>query len=692
MFCPNCGKQNEDASKFCEACGTALEKVQAEVVAEEVNEAAGETVEQVAVAVETEAPEAVEAQEEVSEEKAEETAAEEPLLSEEYIPEKRGGALKKIIIAVVALAVLAVVAFTAIKFFGIFESDEVDYGKYPVIYEKDGEIMVLAHGKKESYELTDADGDDEYDYYYDRVQLTKDGKGIFFTDSYSEDATLYFRKTSDMNPKDGDGTEIAEDVTNFQAFANKKAVVYIRDGGKLCYSDTKNEKVIDKHVIHFAISNDEKKVMYEDEDSDLYVCGFGKNDKPKKIDSDVTDIVSKLGEYEDIYYTRDDKLYYKANENKDKQKIASDVSSAFFVGDNLYVMKEDKVELDFDDLFENDLPDKSELVDPDDLEAPRWSDYYYAYDNYEDANDAYDDAYDEYWDEWEEAYDRWNAYEEMEEIEEYYDNYPVEMSTYTLYLAKGSKLTKLDEDISSSYVDVSNDYGFYSKQEAAKIKKIKLSEVDYYSAQTEVNNMLYDDDLSGTFCVITPKGKVFEGFEIDEYIGSCEVSENGKYLYLEETDKSDETNLVRYEIKGSSLANKKTLLEDINYFMYYDDDCIVARVEDNDEFGYVGYINNKEVEISDEAGYITYLDGTLYFLDDYSDYSGELVSWKNGKKKTIADDVYDFEIYSESKIAFIQDYDEDDGYGDLYIGNKNGKCKQIDDEVSRIIWINNDIY
>lgn len=689
MFCPNCGKQNDEASKFCEACGAALEKEQAEVVAEEVIEVTEEAMEQTASVAETVAEEAAEeAAVEVQEEAQAEITAEEPLLSEEYIPEKRGGALKKIIIAIVALAVLAGAAFAAINFFGLFESDETDYGKYPVVYEKDGEIMVLAHGKKEAYELTD--NDDENYGYYGRIQLTKDGKGIFFTDSDEDDATLYFRKTKDANPKNGDGTEISDDVESFKVFPNKTAVVYLRDGGKLCYSDTKNEKVIDKHVELFAISEDEKKVMYKDEDGDLYVCGFGKKDEPQKIDSDVNSIVSGLGEYEDIYYIKDDKLYYKANANKDKQKISSDVSDAFFIGENLYVMKEEVVELKFKDLFEDDLPDKDDLVDPSDIESPSWSDFYNAYDDYDDASDAFDEAWDEYREEYNEAYELWNAYEDAEEIKDYYNEYPVKMSAYTLYLAKGTKLTKVDENISTSYASVSNDYGFYTKTEKAKIKKIKLSEVDYYSAQSKISNMLYDDDLTGTFCVITPNGKVFDGFEIDEAIEDYEVSENGKYLYVSEIEKSkkssssEKINLVRYDIKSSSLANKKTLLEDIYSFVYYEDDFIVARCEE----GLKGYIKGKEVEITDEnVSVFDYFNGTLYFLDDYdySDYSGDFVIWKNGKKEKIADDVYDFVIYSESKIAFIQDYDTNDGCGDLYIGNKKGKSKLIDDEVSDII-------
>ena len=91
MFCKNCGKKFPEGAKFCDTCGTKLEKI-TEVTKEAVTEEVKETVKVI--------PEAVE-----------EKAGEVPLPVAEA-PKKKG--LVKLIIAISAIvAVLGVTVFAS---------------------------------------------------------------------------------------------------------------------------------------------------------------------------------------------------------------------------------------------------------------------------------------------------------------------------------------------------------------------------------------------------------------------------------------------------------------------------------------------------------------------------------------------------------------------------------------------------
>lgn len=682
MFCSNCGKKNEDGAKFCIGCGAALdtEETTAES-AEATNEAANEEAINTQQTTETTAVKESDEPAQDSENADEQTENGE--FEAEYEPEKKSGNGKKIVSGIIALVIIIAAVLAVAKFIGGGSSDEIDYGKYPIIYQKDDEILVRPDGKKESYVLADKDDVSEYDMYtYGKVQVAKGGDAIFFADNLSDSSfRLYYRETKQMTPKgkntDSKGLRIAKDVTSFQVMPEGDGVVYMSDGD-LCYSDLKEEKKIANEADSYRISSDSKKIIYES-DGTYYLCGLGKNDSPEKIDSDITEWVSEFNEYNDIYYIKEGNLYNKPY-GKDKQKVASDVSDAYLIGENVYVITEETKELKYDDLFIDDISDNAEnLVNPDDIKKPD-------YDDYEDY-DAYSEAYDKYWDEYQAARDAYSAYEDIEEIKEEFNEDPFEVSSYTLHRVDGKELKKVDEGLQSSFINLSGNYGFYKKSETGEIEKLKLSEVSsVYDARNQLYDMVDKDSSPGTIYIITESGKTIKGFDIDGQATSFMVSENGKYLYCMQSEEYyGYGELVRYNIGSNGLSGEKVLLEDIMDYSCYSDDFIIAQNEDDE---LIGFINGKEQTITDEsASDYEYYDGTLYFIDDYSGGSGDLVKYKNGKKETLAVDVYSFYIYDESKIAYIRDYSSSKNYGDLYTCNKNGgKETLIDTDVSQIIF------
>ena len=659
MFCPKCGAQNEDSARNCTNCGNLLvEEETAEAVAEEVNSEAVEAAEEQAADVA--------AAEDMAE--VQETAEAEVV---EEAPQKKMGLLPKILIGVGAAVIIALIAFFAIKFIGAKNSDEIDISKFPIIYvTEDGDVKVRPYGKKESYEIAESDG------YYWNYELSKDGSKLFFLDSDDDEANLYYRKTKDMNPSEGKGKKIAKDVTSFELVNDGKAVVYKRDD-KLCYSNLKEEKVLDKDVTYYSVSEDGKKVIYEDDESSLYICGFGKNDQPEKVDSDVESVISLMNEYEDIYYVKDEKLYYKAY-GKEKVKVLDDYDNGYFSEGKIYILQNNTKELKYDDLFIDDVSGRTDLVDPETIVEPSYRDY----DDYDD----YSDAWDAYWEEYEAAYAMWNIAETKQDIIDYFEEEPFEIYSYTLYSVDGAKATKLDENLTSSYISTNSGYAFYKKAEQSEIEKVKLSEVSSeYDAYSKVYDKNSGESKNGSVYVATPAGKTFMGFDPGKKnAGDFYVSDDGKYLYCKKMSEDEDYvgDLVRFELGSSSLSKEKVILEDVEETYMFEDDYIVAEKDDGE---LVGFIKGKEVEITDEnTADLWYDNGVLYFVDDYKNYSGELVSYKNGKKNVIVSDVCEFMVYDTNRIAYIGNYDDDDGYGELYVCNKKGKSTLIEEEVSSL--------
>ncbi len=654
MFCTNCGTKNDDGVKFCTNCGADLQATEANAQKVEATEAAPEV----------EAVQAAVATQEVAE-SVEDFTETEAAIGKPFI--------KKIIAAVIAVIVLAAVVVAGFKIVGMF-SDEVDHSKDPLLYVKDGEVNVLPEGKKESYEIADIDDDTLVAYTFD-VTLTDDGKGLFFPDDLSENEfDLYYRKVNDVKGKDGKGQKVAKDVTSYEVVPGKKDIVYTSDD-KLYYCNLKDDRVIDKDVTYFYITEDGKKVCYWDDDENFYICGLGKNDKPEKIDSDIELVSSPYTDYEKFYYIKDEKLYEKEL-GKSKKKLASDVCDAFVLDGKVFVEKVETKELKFKDLMIDDLDSEDAPIDPDTIESPNYDDY--------DDYDAYWDAYDAYWEEYEEAYEKWNMYENVEEIKEYFDENPIEKTTFSIYELKGEKLNLIDEGIAEFESNYDQIRTYYKASKEKDFKKIKLSEVTgQYDAENKIYEAMYEKDPEYTLCVLTASGKSFVGFEVEGRISDMHITEDGKTMYvLDKKEGKEEGELVQYKIGSSKLSGKKVISEDVSSFDVCDDNAFIVYDKD-DEATFIK--NSKKTSLGENIYSYNYIDGVLYYLSDYDDYSGELCVCESGKTKTIVDDVAQFNVFSSKRIAYISDYDTEDRYGELYICNKKGKGKLVDEEVSAIL-------
>lgn len=640
MFCSNCGTKNEDGAKFCVNCGTTFE--------------------------------------ETSESTAVETA---PVYSQEvedYAADsgEKKAKIKKIVTIAVIVAVVAAIAFFAVKLIGgLFgDKDEIDYSNHPLIYVKDGDVMVTPVNKKAGYELGETDE-------LGTLQVTEDGKGIFYgADFEGGEYDLYYRKANNMK---GEGQKIDSGVTSFEIVPGTKNVIYLKDD-KLIYHDLKKETKIDSNVTDIeSVTEDGKYVFYIDDENTTYISNIGKKAKPEEIGENVYIVSDYYEEYAPIYFIKEEKLY-KKELGKKEEKLANDVYSAFILEGKVFVVQADEKEYKFDDLFINDMKDEIEnLVDPSTLEAPD-------YDDYADYDD-YSAAYEAYWEEYDEAWDKWYEYGDYAELEEHYNEYPQTISTYTLYEVKGNDLKKIDENITRMGWG-SETAKAYFKNADGGFDKIKFSELDtswgvFSDASNKISERLYSNGGDSSLYLVTSSAKSFLAIEDAKDIKDYDFSEDGKLFYaLEKKEGKDEGELKSYKIGSSKLSGEKVVSDDVSDYDIYENGEIVIENKDGETSLVIG---KKTVDLGDDIRSLRYDDGVFYFLADYSDKSsdGDLsYCGKNGKVKKIADDVNQYRVFSEKRIAYIGDYDDDDRCGTLYIGGKSGKAKVIDEEVESIIW------
>lgn len=632
MYCEKYGAQIDDNSTFCTSCGAKIDG--------HSNVAVEET--------------------------------EENVQSYEFEQQENIGKsspIKRIIIGAAIVCAAAVVCFGGYKLISGMTGGKVDYAKHPLVYIKDDEMHLLRSGKKESYLVSN--DSENIDSYSGLVQVTEDGKTMFFADDYDDgEFRLYYRKTNQKTPKgrdaDSKGVKIASGVTSFSIEPNGKFVTY-KKGDRLCYTDLKNDRTISSDVNSYYMSEDYKMIMYY-KDSDLYLCRADKKSEPEKVDSDVSRIVSDERDYQKIYYIKNEALYVKEY-GKDKIKITNDVSDAEVIDGTAFVTKADEVKKSFKDLFDDDCAQSDSQMEEPDYDDFRIED--------EESFFGYKTDYDAYYD----ARDKYNEKKQRDNIREYYEENPQTITTYTLYKINKNEAEKLDDNFISCDLD---DRILLKGSSEDNGGKIKLSEIDdMYDAREKISEL--SENVETDMYILKSNGKFIKADSIDKDADDLRISDDGKYLYCIENKgkNSDLGTLNRYEIGSTSLGKKTKIRDDVSDYGLFEK--LIAVYGDGDNGV---YDNGKYHRLSDDSISLRYVDkGVLFYFDgyDYDDRSGDLYKYKNGKKTRIDTDVFDCSIRSENMIYYVKDYSTKRSCGDLY-RNKGNKAVRLDTDVKYIIY------
>lgn len=515
-----------------------------------------------------------------------------------------------------------------------------------IAYLKDGRVMQkdLDKYKKESVKYSGSYGDEDVSYGI-RVTYSKDGKYICYPTNVEEDDgetefDLNFQKVG----KEGASTEIDDSVKKYKLLDNNK-IIYLKAGNDTLYiSDRKgNKEKIASDVYSFHLDKEQKNIVWVEQENgktSLYQQDIKLKKEKKKLSKSADNYL--IGDnLEQIVVQDDDKLYL-IKDFKEREKIASDVS--WVVSNNeedevLYYVKEDEKKIDAMDIVEDDT----------------------------------------------------DGDEEQEWILEELEDYSIETSKVSLYCYKDGKEIEIAKEIGGGiYAQEDSDTVLFTKLNMEELPKIRASKLD---GTYEVDEKYYEAlRKSGEVCIYNGKeivpldtefseGMDGQTFLIDDeknigYILSTEIDEEGEV---------EESILLSFKTGKKADGKCSVVAEDVDAMMGAKDGDVYYLMDMDEGMGDL-YCNEELIDSDVMRSFLEFTKEKEYpvYLTDYND-SKNIFTLKmfNGKEaKVIADDVVDYKIVDEKKIAVLADYDDDDETGTLKLYRGKDKLIELDDDVT----------
>lgn len=562
------------------------------------------------------------------------------------------------------------------------------------LYIKDGEIYYNTLSGKESWQVTERlvkeDELEAMDLAAEAYTIntyctmSEDGKILFFPDKISGDddgCSLYYRY---INKPKKDAERIDSDIITYMVNEAGNLVTYLTSGGSLYQHDLKEKEKVASHVSEFRVSGDGKKIIYMSTEDDLYLVESGKD--KEKLEGEIGSISYVTEDFSTVYYMKKGDLY-KQELGKDREKIDSNVElllNAYDTGE-LYYLKSHSAADSLMDHVEDDMAEAdASVTKPVYPSKPYWweydttAEYNVAYAEYERAREVYEATIDAYYEK-----------QSREELRDELRNETWERDEYTLYYYDGKEEVEVTDTFAFYSWGVATEVPVlaFSMYEDNAMDKIKFSEI---TSAYDVEIMIQEARAEAARQYIALGAEVTQLEQ--EGAKSFKVDSQGKNVYfLSDISEDDCGDLYKIKISGKKVGEAKLYDSDVytTYFNYEEGEKLVYF---KDVEGYEGdlYINKEEVDKDVRIGNFSYAGETetlIYIQDwDSEDLCGTLKTWKNGKTKEIAEDVYRYQLMPKEQILYLCDYSTKYYEGELYL-YKNGKAKKVDDDVVTLLAI-----
>ncbi len=645
ITCPNCNKSLSDDVKFCDSCGASVQETVfcpgcgTKVAATSDNcPSCG-----VSVSEPVQAP----AYDEVTPVQESGTNEKKPF----PIPKKiliLGGAAIALLIVIIVSIVLIVSGGGA----------DVPGN---IVYIQDDEMIMSAKKPWQvtdrlfSYSPSNSQVANRVSAISAKTYISTEADLIFFPDRsldggfYSSGGyDIYYRKLSGK----GEATKVDSDITDYKVNKAGTTVFYRKDGNLYKYSVKKDEKEkIASDVSSFWISKDSKVLYKTHEDGVYYYNGKEK----EKVASEVEEMLYRSDDLKTIYYVKEDSVY-KQVVGKDKVKLVSDVSdvSDIYNNNTFYFVKTETVEKPMMDFVTDDINSIS---------------------------DAYEKAQKE------------SLKSELKEAK-------LELEVNTIYFYNGKEAIKVSDNV-KSVTEASEEaavvvYTAYDLDAA----KVKLSEINVYSANYEIRNAITE---SATYFTAV-KENVTE--LAVENISNVEINDNGTKIFVisvAEKDTEDD-----YPVTETSSASYESVSENtgdlyliniksgkVGKAELYDSDVYYQECKflTNDKFAYYKdysendgelYINKERIDSDVFDVSYSELHDKIFVITDYDEGTYTLKTLKKGKTVKIADDVDTYTVAPNGTVLYITDYSDTYYKGELRSWN-GSKSKKIADDVAGIV-------
>lgn len=398
MYCPKCGHELPEGSKFCSACGARIpdftsenretpgeaEKTHTEAELKETAssgeaiqaEAEGRTEDEsnqasepataagtkpaskpIGGAESKQVSEPAGAASASSESVSEDHAARDPLMASAAVKGgnscenivKAGNRNKRKLYTAIAACIAAVLLiFAAFAVWTLFFSDSGSKNAYACL--SDGKYEMITNLKKgTSVELSSVKSEDTESDLDQLLQFSPDGKYVYYYTKFDEGSytgTLCraeYGKVKGNSAKNDKYIKIIDtDVRMGFEMMEDGSAVYVTEDGTLYHFNGKESERIDDEVLTVDTDGKERLVYEAGNDSDgyrLYGVSLSKPDDKIRMDSDVSYIYDS-DDFENIVYVKhnDDggDSLYTAGFSKEAEKLADDVKDLYDVGNKTY--------------------------------------------------------------------------------------------------------------------------------------------------------------------------------------------------------------------------------------------------------------------------------------------------------------------------------------------------------------------
>lgn len=722
MFCPNCGKNLPDGSRFCGTCGANL------------TEFAGESLDRGSENVNSTDPKV--------------TKSRQP----EFVQPKKKKRFAKLIgvAAVVVVVIIAAVAVRNLLLSGSGGSNAYAYlsdGKYELITNlKKDQTIEIASSKSDSalYSLLSFSPDGKYIYYYTKVDVSS------YTGSLCR---AEYGKLKENSAKNDNYIEvIATNVSLGFTFLDNGTLLYENGDATLYYYDGKDAMQIAKSVNAYYTDGSNRVVYnvgdYEDGYT-LYGVSVSDIDDRIKLASNY-DIcyVYESTDFDNIFYTKADDdgniSLYVVGFDKDSEKIGSNVDVLSISDGVVYFTEQNGETLNlYDYVVDSYASDDAGITEPklEDYGTPTYG-YYMIYGSDLSESD-YGELYtsctkDLYWygesiwwcDSMEEAVDEyWGDYTDgvvtatqsfidkfadqadengyilvtdevktaLKEINQYGDNPENEWEWLWLCYSKEQSGTSYDYDayyddfdtyceaadriaMREVLQDKENDYAVktlycYNNGNLTAISEDVLSARSYsggvmYNTTDLITSVVNLEDITSIYTVESL-------FSINLKEQNYLVPTTGTTVYQMSQSAADTFS----ESYNSNYATLYIVGTDV--YMSDSDGLYVAEVSN-------GVVGNFSI-IADEAYVYSIEDTTVYYVSgeyESSDYTyGDLYSYSKGKNTLLAQDIMlecNSILYSDGVVLAYTDYRSGYGY-ELTMFESDGTKSIIADDVTQYI-------
>lgn len=464
-----------------------------------------------------------------------------------------------------------------------------------------------------------------------------------------------------------DNLKIADDAQYYYFSADDKHIVYIDSNWDLFVSDFKNSYKLDSEIA-LVIEVTEDRVYYE-KNGGLYSKSLkaSKDDRIKIADEYSEALMNS--DCSKILYakkTGDDTFEYHVYNiaHKKDNMVLKDVYT-------VYDYNDDFTEFIYGNLNKNTSIDLNTFIDDDKLDYDN-NFKVYTFDDY--WNNKID--YDTYKNSQKDGDAVKNRTKLREELKDDAKNKLEGSETIDVYYQKGKKNIRLAESISKiNYTNLKDKRLIYSKDDYSSIEKIKLSEV---SSLKDIKDHVHTNLKN----VVAFKAGTNSPYEITSGKTSVVSKIFGNDLYCQA-----DGDLIYASINKNKLGEVKTIASNsivLDWENLYDGSLayLSNKKETSGDLniakdGKVKFIDNNVYE---DDFYITYND--IYYFKDYKDHQGDYYRF-NDKSKRILTDVGHIDYVKDNYMYVLKDYSSKTTHYDLY-RYKDKKLELIDKDVNII--------